>query len=480
MFWLMALALAFVGALWIAWPFLRKGRIEMNDSDGAISVFRDQLDELDRDLAAGLISDDERDAAAQEIERRTLTAARHIDGGFSRSERAPLAALGLAVVATAVALGGYAIVGQPGEPDQPLAARKSEILERRASTGDINARILLLIQRTEENPANFEDWWTLATSYASIGDDASAADAFRHAAELEPGEPGVQAAYGEAMVLANGNKVPVAARIIFETVLRETPDPRARYYLALAKAQAQDFEGALTDWVALKTDSAPDAPFMPLVRRDIVNMARFLEWDLTQIMPDATEAEIAAAGGAATGEVELTRIAELESQLSQDPLDHAAWIELATRLTQSGENDKAAGALTQGAAHFAGAPFVQQKFDEAARALGMDVYDPGAESGAAASAEGVAGPTEDDVAAISSLPQADQDEMIDGMVAGLAAQLEENPGNPEKWIMLVRSYAVLGNQDKAAAAYETAQDHFAGDDAVLDMMANGLAGVLAE
>ena len=113
----------------------------MNDADGAISVFRDQLDELDRDLAAGLISEDERDAAAQEIERRTLIAARQIDGGFSRSERAPLAAFGLAAVATAVAFSGYILVGQPGIPDQPLAARKSEILERRAASGDMTARI---------------------------------------------------------------------------------------------------------------------------------------------------------------------------------------------------------------------------------------------------------------------------------------------------------------------------------------------------
>ena len=474
MFWFAALALAFLGALWIAAPFFRKGAIEMDDSDGAISVFRDQLDELDRDLAAGLINEDERDGAAQEIERRTLAAARQIDGGFSRSERAPLTTLGLAAAATAVALGGYAIVGQPGTPDQPLALRKSEILERRASSGDMNAQIQLMIRRTAENPENFEDWWTLATSYASIGDDAAAADAYRHAAELEPGEPGVQAAYGEALVLANGNKVPVAARIIFETVLRDTPDPRARYYLALAKAQSQDFEGALVDWVALNENSAPDAPYMPLVRRDIVNMVRFLGWDLKEILPDATEAEIAAAGGATEGEVEEARIAELQAQLADDPLDHGAWIELATRLAQAGENDSAAEALTRGAGHFIGAPFVQQKFDAAAKELGMDIYEP------EPTEDAVAGPTADDVATISALPQADQDDMIEGMVAGLAAQLEQEPGNPEKWIMLVRSYAVLGDYDEAEAAYATARAHFAGSAQVLDMLANGVRDVLGE
>ena len=70
--------------------------------------------------------------------------------------------------------------------------------------------------------------------------------------------------------------------------------------------------------------------------------------------------------------------------------------------------------------------------------------------------------------------------MIEGMVAGLAAQLEEEPGNPEEWIMLVRSYAVLGRFDKAEAAYETAKSHFAGNPGVLDMIENGLAGVLGQ
>jgi len=476
MFWFAAVSIVLVGAFWIAWPFLREGRVEMNDSDGAISVFRDQLDEIERDLATGLITEDERDASAQEIERRTLAAARRMDSGFSLSHRTPVLALGLAAVAAALALGGYAMFGQPGHPDQPLAARKTEVLEGLAATGDVNARIQLLIERTEANPKNFEDWWTLAVSYASIGNDAASVEPYRHAAELEPDEPGVQAAYAEAMVLANGNKVPVPARIIFETVLRETPDPRARYYVALAKAQAQEFDAALAGWVALMADSPPDAPWMTLVRRDIVNMVRFLNYDLTDYLPDASEAEIAAAGGASSGEVAATRIAELEAQLSADPMDYAAWIELATRLAQSGDNDKAATVLTQGGAHFAAAPFVQQKFDAAARELGMDIYEPDP----APDLDAVANPTAEDIATISALPQAEQDDMIDGMVAGLAAELEEEPDNLEKWIMLVRSYAVLGQMEKAEEAYAMAQAHFAEKPDILDVLSTGVADVFTD
>ncbi|MCI2399644.1 c-type cytochrome biogenesis protein CcmI [Aliiroseovarius subalbicans] len=477
MFWIISVGVAIVAALWITLPFLRKGAVEMNDSDGAISVFRDQLDELDRDLAAGLINEDQRDAAAQEIERRTLSAARHLDAGFTRSQRAPAVALGLAGLAAVVALGGYAWVGAPGVPDQPLAARKTELLEQRAAQGDANARIALMIARTEENPQSFEDWWTLAVSYSSLGNHASAVDAYRQAAELAPDEPGVQAAYAEAMVQANGNKVPQMARIIFENVMLETADPRARYYVALSKAQEQDFDGALASWVALKNDSPEGASWLPMVRRDIVNMVRFLKRDLADYLPDATQAEIAAAGGAPASEIDATRIAELEAQLSTDPLDHSAWIELATRLAQSGDNEKAATVLTQGAAHFAAAPFVQQKFDEAAQNLGMDILEPEPDQ---ISRGGVANPSAEDVANISALPQAEQDDMISGMVAGLAAELEESPENPEKWVMLVRSYSVLGDPDRAKAAYDQAKALFAGNGPVLDMMSKAVADVISE
>jgi len=50
-----------------------------------------------------------------------------------------------------------------------------------------------------------------------------------------------------------------------------------------------------------------------------------------------------------------------------------------------------------------------------------------------------------------SAPQIGQ-EQIAGMVAGLAARLEEEPDDPQGWLMLARSYLVLGRPDDAARA----------------------------
>ena len=463
-FWLVLGALALVSGLWIARPYLRSRSVEMTGADGAISIYRDQIDELERDLAAGMISQTECDIARAEIERRALAAARHLDSGFLSSKRSLAGAAALTCAAGAAATALYLAVGTPGQSDLPLAARKTEELIRRADAGDLQSRIQLLIDQTAEAPESFEAWWILARSYAAIGDHASSADAYRHAANLAGDRPAVLSAYAEAMTLANGNKVPAAARVIFEQLASEQADPRARYYVALAKAQAQDFEGAIMDWSLLAQESTPQAPWMPLVRRDIVNMARFLKTDVLDYLPDATADEIAAAGGQAPQEHD---IAELETALAADPKDYKAWIALARARSAKGDGDGAARAMSEARRHFAAAPFVLDQIAQAERAMGLDLIAPTRR-----------GPSDDDIAAAASMTKAEQDEMIAGMVAGLAARLEADPNDPDGWVMLVRSYATLGDMGKARAAYEQASGVFEENPQILQAIQSGTRGLI--
>lgn len=68
-------------------------------------------------------------------------------------------------------------------------------------------------------------------------------------------------------------------------------------------------------------------------------------------------------------------------------------------------------------------------------------------------------------------------EAIAGMVAGLASRLEAQGGTAEEWARLMRSYAVLGQRDKAMAATRRAREALAQDSAALktiDAMAQEL------
>ncbi|MDU8946738.1 c-type cytochrome biogenesis protein CcmI [Ovoidimarina sediminis] len=448
MIWLVMTALVLFAATWVGLPFLRGRVIETNAGDAAISIYADQIDEVERDRAQGLISSKDAQAAVTEIEHRRTRVARDMPGGFAVSQRTPAAALVLGAGLAAASLGGYALYGQPAAPDMPLLARKQDVLEQRAAAGDITSRIQLLIQQTEEAPQDFESWWMLARSYAAVGDTANSAEAYRQAVLLNDA-PGVQSAYAEAMTIANGNKVPEGAEIIFAQVAREVNDPRALYYLALARAQRQDFEGALQDWAALAAASESDAPWMPLIRRDIGNMVRFLQLEITDYLPDATPQEIALASGAP--ETAPADIRDLRTALTEDPMDHAGWIALAEAEAAAGRPDAAAEAIAEGRRHFRGAPFVLEKLAEAERALGLDLV-----------AEPARGPDAEDIAAAATMTEADRAAMIEGMVAGLAARLEENPDDPDGWAMLIRSYRTLGDAAKASEAENRVRELYDG------------------
>lgn len=62
------------------------------------------------------------------------------------------------------------------------------------------------------------------------------------------------------------------------------------------------------------------------------------------------------------------------------------------------------------------------------------------------------GPSEQDIAAASTMSPQDRQAMVAGMVESLDARLKENPDNFEGWMRLVRSYAMLKNDEKARQA----------------------------
>jgi cytochrome c-type biogenesis protein CcmH len=86
-------------------------------------------------------------------------------------------------------------------------------------------------------------------------------------------------------------------------------------------------------------------------------------------------------------------------------------------------------------------------------------------TGAQVAAAGIPGPTRDQIAAASQLPQGQQETMIRGMVDGLEAKLKANPANAPGWIMLMRSRMQLGESGKAAQALQGGLAAFRNDGA---------------
>src|SRR5260370_38984260 len=97
----------------VLWP-LGRGRRLQNDASEA-AVYKDQLTEIDRDVAAGLIGSSEAEAARVEISRRLLAAAENqrdppIASNIRlRRSAAVIALVGLPIVAAAPLVPGWRV-----------------------------------------------------------------------------------------------------------------------------------------------------------------------------------------------------------------------------------------------------------------------------------------------------------------------------------------------------------------------------------
>ena len=99
---------------------------------------------------------------------------------------------------------------------------------------------------------------------------------------------------------------------------------------------------------------------------------------------------------------------------------------------------------------------------------GLPPGDPRRASLAEAIVEAEAGPSAAEQ--VAAAPAGGQVEMIRGMVAGLAARLAAQPDDPQGWVRLVRSYAVLGEAARRDAALASARKRYAGHRDVLDQL----------
>lgn len=87
------------------------------------------------------------------------------------------------------------------------------------------------------------------------------------------------------------------------------------------------------------------------------------------------------------------------------------------------------------------------------------------------------GPNQEQMAAAQDMTAGDRQQMIQGMVKQLSDRLATDGGSPAEWVRLIRAYMVLGDKDKAKAAYKQAAAAFEGDQAAMTQI-NGIAGQL--
>ncbi|HEV2336110.1 MAG TPA: c-type cytochrome biogenesis protein CcmI [Stellaceae bacterium] len=340
-------------------PLFRHRGGAASREDYNLAVYRDQLAEVERDLARGVLAAEQGEAARAEIARRILALKpAEAETGPGRVRVATIVAI-LMLPLAAGAL--YWRLGSPALPDQPFGGFAAANPPGAADLAHIGMDEALARLRAHlgEHPEDLTGWLLLGRSELSLGHYKEAAEAYRHAADLSGRRADIAGDWGEAQVLAAGGTVTAAAQKAFAAGLADPETaPRARYYLALARMQEGDVKGALQAWRDLAAEAPPGADWLPLVQQRMSEAARALGIDPATLNgtsnPGAPKAPGKAAAEAIAGaapderQAMITAMVErLAARLESEPDDVAGWARLGRSYMVLNEPEKARDAYAR-------------------------------------------------------------------------------------------------------------------------------------
>jgi len=296
----------------LLWPLLRRrGPVAEPRAAYDLRLYRDQLAEVDRDRVRGLLGAEEAEATRIEIKRRMLAAAgagvvvaKPADAPPPpRPRRVWVGVLAVLLPGAAALL--YLELGAPGVPDRPLAERRAAAMSagRQPAAGEpvsLEDAAAQLAKRLESRPDDATGWLLLGRAYLTLNRPAEALPALARARDLAPDQPEVVAAFADAAIAVADGRIDDASRAALASLLALEPDsPKARFLLALDRAQQGDLPGAVQGWTDLLALSAADAPWVATVREHIQRAAKEAGLDPATVQPSpearALAARIAAA-----------------------------------------------------------------------------------------------------------------------------------------------------------------------------------------
>ncbi|HKP25563.1 MAG TPA: c-type cytochrome biogenesis protein CcmI [Dongiaceae bacterium] len=350
LFWIIAGVLTLAAAVVLAAPLFDTRKFKSEDAF-ALEVYRDQLAELTRDEQRGLLTPEQARAAQIEIERRILA----LDEGKKFQPARPPShrlTLAMAVILPLAGFGLYLVLGSPHLPSQSAMDRLAE--ERSRTSPEIEA----LEAKLEQSPSDAQSWIDLGQAYVEVERTKDAKDAFAKAMALGRKEPDVLRQFAHAAILAEGGRVTTDAQSALQRAVSADPsDPTSRFFLALAKAQNQDVEGALADWLTLERQLPPQAPLRALLTENIDKAARQLGKDPAKLpgraggaAPGPSAEDMAAAEQMTPEQRQAfieSMVERLAAKMKEEPENLEGWIRLANAYGVLGKHAEARAAWAE-------------------------------------------------------------------------------------------------------------------------------------
>jgi cytochrome c-type biogenesis protein CcmH len=341
------------------------GRAQSGGSEA--SVYKDQLAEIDRDVAAGLIGRIEAEAARVEIGRRLLAAAdeaRNLPTQANtqwRRSAAVLSLVGLPILAVAI----YLPLGSPRLADVPLAQRA----RAPDATQPLDTLVAQVEQHLEKNPTDARGWTVLAPVLARLGRFDDAVRAYRNAITYGGETADRRADLGEVIAAAAGGVVTAEAKTEFERARALNADEaKASYFLGLAAEQDGRNADAASIWRTMLEKAPPDAPWRPLVEAALTRVGA----PGAPSLPDSAVAAAKDMSESDRGAMIRGMVERLATRLKQNGDDVEGWLRLVRAYIVMGDRDKAKSALSDARQAVANDAERLRQLNEGLKNLGLD------------------------------------------------------------------------------------------------------------
>lgn len=325
--WIAMAVLAAAACLPLLMALARPAR-SVSATAPALAIYRDQLDEIGRDVERGVVAAGDAEAARTEIARRLIRAGDAPAEPVAPKERLRKLATVAIIAMPVLALGLYLAVGSPRTPDAPLASRPDVQAAR-----EVQALVKKVETHLAAQPNDGKGWEVLGPVYRRLGRTADAVKAYTRAIALLGATAEREGDLGEAIIAASNGAVTPDAHAAFERAHQLAPDdPRPRFYIALGLTQAGRTDEARAAWQALLANAPADQPWVQVAEQQLAGLGGPLSSPAANNPPKSNPASAAPATAAsapptATAAVPGPNAADVAAASAMAPADRQAMIE---------------------------------------------------------------------------------------------------------------------------------------------------------
>ncbi|MFO7579018.1 c-type cytochrome biogenesis protein CcmI [Nitrosomonas halophila] len=263
-FWVVAGIFIVAALLFVIPALLRNNRKDLDKIEreaANISIYRDQIAELDQDLRNDILSKEQYESSKQELQKRMLQdlSTSSETASTPRASRHGIAATVIVVLAvplTAVYL--YTIIGDSrGLLPQSQLANATHFQSDNAESvppghAEIQSIIDNLAARLKDNPEDIEGWVMLARTYAIMGRFEDASATYAELVKIIPDSPQFLSDYADVLAMTNdGSLVGKPAELIAQALALDPDYPKALALAGTVEFERGKFEQAAIHWQRL-------------------------------------------------------------------------------------------------------------------------------------------------------------------------------------------------------------------------------------